>query len=104
MKRFTLALAILSLSAIAFSASAQQQQRRPGPDLAALASQIGVSTSALEGCMGPGPSGQGERPAEGQRPPRPEAGAIASCLTEAGHKVSADSVDSALAASAPRRP
>lgn len=70
------------------------QQRPPAPDFAAAAGELGVSEEALVGCLG-------NRPKPGQRPPRPDPEAIASCLNEDGASVSNEAVDTALRSIAP---
>ncbi|QPM90454.1 hypothetical protein [Pseudooceanicola algae] len=76
-------------------ANAQQQRPQPPqPDFSALASEVGVPTEALTNCM--------DAPSEaGQRPSRPDAAKIASCLGGAGYAVSEADLDSALKAAAP---
>lgn len=90
-------LSVICLGSLSlFGTMATAQQGHPGPDLGKIATQLSVPQSALESCMG-------DRPKPGKRPERPDASKIASCLTEAGHSVSARDVDAALASAAPAR-
>ena len=75
----------------------QAQQRPPMPDFSAMADELGVSETALTGCLG-------DKPEPGQRPSRPDAKKIATCLTNAGNSVTSDAVDAALRAMAPPPP
>lgn len=74
----------------------QGQGRPPAPDLAGLAQDLGVSEQALMTCL--------PRPERGQRPTRPDASALASCLSQSNAALTAAKVDAALAANAPSRP
>ncbi|MBU2992056.1 hypothetical protein Q4555_16115 [Octadecabacter sp. 1_MG-2023] len=104
---FALAAGII---AAPFMATAQNQDRpQRGPDIAAMATDLGVTEAALETCM-PRPE-RGERPEPGsqsstqqERPAGPDAAAIASCLQEAGAGLTQAQVDAVLESHAPERP
>lgn len=107
MKQHTLYLAIFVLGGLSLATGAvmaQQQQRPPPPepDFAAISSKLGVPESAIQSCMGER-SKNGQKPSDGQRPGKPDASKISSCLNNAGYKVSEASTDAALAAGAPKR-
>tara|TARA_R110002096_G_scaffold14582_4_gene50674 strand:+ start:18829 stop:19146 length:318 start_codon:yes stop_codon:yes gene_type:complete len=82
----------------AITASAQSQDRQPPkPDITGMASALGVNEGSLKTCM--------PAPAQGQRPSRPDAGEIASCLNNAGASdVSKSSVDKVLRTFSPKMP
>jgi len=89
----TTAMALLALA----SPLSAQDQRPPKPDLAKMASSMGVSEDALKGCL---PArDEGER----SRPPRPDASALAACLKKAGFSVTENKISETLEASRPRR-
>lgn len=77
-----------------FGTVATAQPGGRGPDLGKIATELGVSKVDLDKCLG-------DRPKPGKRPQRPDANKVASCLSKAGHTVSAKDVDSALATAAP---
>lgn len=85
---------------VAVAPAVAQQTRPPRPDIAKMASSMGVPEDALKSCMGPPPS---ERPANGERPPRPDIAKIAACLKEQGHDVTDQSVGDVFAANRPPR-
>lgn len=84
------------------AALAQQQQRPPEPPIAEMAKDLGVSEAVMKACMPkmePGAQG-GEQAA----PQKPDASAIASCLTQNGTKVDAKTVDATMGKFAPKQP
>ncbi len=85
---------VFSLTVAAVQAQQQQGGRPPEPDLAAMAQDLGVSKSALEGCFG-------AKPERGQRPERPDAGKIASCLAKSDKSITEAKVDKVLRSHAP---
>lgn len=89
------------------AAFAQTGQRPPAPSLAEMSASIGVSEAAVKACMPMPAQGQGQgQQAKGQpaKPDKPDASAIAACLTSAGESVSADQVEAALEKFAPPAP
>ncbi|UYV37920.1 hypothetical protein N4R57_02080 [Rhodobacteraceae bacterium D3-12] len=90
------ALVALTAFAAPLPAFAQQQGARPpAPDLSAIAGSLGVSESAIKSCM--------PQRTPGQRPARPDAGKIASCLKSDNPDVTKAKVDSVLKEHAPKR-
>ncbi|MCF2905697.1 hypothetical protein L0666_11925 [Octadecabacter sp. CECT 8868] len=98
----TLALAA-GIIAAPFAATAQNQDRpQRGPDIAAMASDLGVTEAALQTCM-PRPE-PGSQRSQQVRPAAPDAAAIASCLHDAGASLTQAQVDTVLQSHAPERP
>lgn len=100
--RHTFTLPILLLAGgicltVAAAEAQEQGARRGPPPLPAgdIAAELGVSEGTLTACMG-------ARPEPGQRPPKPDAGKIASCLSKTKAGVTASTVDGVLAAYAPK--
>lgn len=92
----TLSLKPLSLLCIATTlalpmAATAQNGPPPGPPMAEMAAQLGVTEAALKNCM--------PRPKSGSRPERPDPAAIARCL-----KIDAKTVGDVLAANAQDKP
>ena len=73
--------------------AAAQNGPPPGPALDEMAAALGVSEDAVAGCM--------PRPAQGQRPERPDASVIATCLQSTNPSVTADMVTQTLEAFQP---
>lgn len=97
--KFPLAMIALAGGFSLTVAAVQAQQQNGGhpsePDLAGMAQDLGVTKSALEGCFG-------ARPERGQRPERPDAGKIASCLARSDSSVTEAKVDKVLRTHAPQ--
>lgn len=97
MKTRAIYAAVFALGGLSLTAGTSvAQQRPPEPDFAVMASQLNVPESALKSCMG-------GKPQKGQRPDRPDASKVATCLGNAGYFVTAKATDAALAAGGPPR-
>lgn len=77
-------------------AAAAQNGPPPGPALDKIAAALGVSEDAVAGCM--------PRPAQGQRPERPDASAIATCLQPTNASVTTALVNQTLETFKPDQP
>lgn len=100
--KYSAILFLGSLSLLA-GASVAQQQRPPQMEVGRLAQALEVPESALASCLPERPA-PGQRPQRSDRPARPDAAEIASCLVAEGHRLTAAQVDQALASVAPGRP
>lgn len=87
-----IALSLLTTVPLVVSA---QNGRPPAPDLAPMAKALNVSEDVLQSCM--------PRPAKGERPAKPDAGKLASCLKADNAYVTEAGVDAALKKYAPKR-
>ncbi len=98
----TMAAGMAALALITSAALAQQGPPQ-GPDLSAMAAELSVSEATLERCMGRRPAPRSD-PQSGARPGRPDPNTLSTCLSTAGHAISAADIGAVLGQFAPPPP
>lgn len=93
------AAVLFAIAAPVLTLAQSNDRPQQGPDMAAVATELGVNEEVFKTCM-PRP----EHPTEGEAPTRPDLAGVASCLQSAGSTLSADEIETVLANNLPEHP
>lgn len=95
---FRMLTTVMVIGTLPMAAIAQSKDggKPPAPDFSVMAQSLGVSESSLKSCM--------PAPKQDQRPEKPNASTIATCLKADNGAVTTSQVDDVLKKYGPKRP